>query len=200
MVSTDFSLCGQRSKLIWWQSITRVIAELVLTGARVFGKATAAAGAQAVRNFKHKPDGAPSNAPIGTGGSKSQITNQLNMSLDEAHLILNVKKEDPLEVIEKSYDRIFAANSPPAPPSTTPPAAGAPGAAGARPTPTLTPAQAAAARRAAKVPTHSHYLQSKVYRALERIKAERETGATPPAGPAAGEAGAAGKGEAGSSS
>lgn len=52
-------------------------------------------------DFKHKPDGAPSNAPIGTGGSKSQITNQLNMSLDEAHLILNVKKEDPLEVIEK---------------------------------------------------------------------------------------------------
>lgn len=51
------------------------------------------------------------------------------------------------------------------------------------------------------MPTHSHYLQSKVYRALERIKAERETGATPPAGSAAGEAaGAAGKGEAGSSS
>jgi import inner membrane translocase subunit TIM16 len=34
-------------------------------------------------------------------------------------------------------------------------------------------AQNARQRAKAKGPTHSHYLQSKVYRALERIKAER---------------------------
>jgi len=52
-------------------------------------------------DFKHKPEGAPSSGPVGTGSSKSQITNQMQMSLDEAHLILNSKKEDALEVIEK---------------------------------------------------------------------------------------------------
>ena len=98
-----------------------MIIELVVTGFRVLGKATAAAGSQAVKSgstlfvrckaelikgltrpdFKHKPDGAPSSGAVGTGSSKSQITNQMQMSLDEAHLILNVKKDDPLEVIEK---------------------------------------------------------------------------------------------------
>jgi len=52
-------------------------------------------------DFKHKPDGAPSSGPVGTGSSKSQITNQMQMSLDEAHLILNAKKEDPMEIIER---------------------------------------------------------------------------------------------------
>lgn len=62
-------------------------------------------------DFKHKPEGAPSSGPVGTGSSKSQITNQMQMSLDEAHLILNVKKEDPLEVIEKVRPPSFHAIS-----------------------------------------------------------------------------------------
>lgn len=55
----------------------------------------------------------------------------------------------------KHYDAIFAANGPPPEPTTPKPAA---------------PAKPGPKRKA---PTHSHYLQSKVYRALERIKAER---------------------------
>ncbi|RSH91508.1 hypothetical protein EHS25_009807 [Saitozyma podzolica] len=147
-------------------SAPRIIAEMVVTGIRVLGKATAAAGQQAVRNFKHKPEGAPSSAPVGTGSSKSQITSQLQMSLDEAHQILNVKKDEPMDVIQKSYERIFKANGPPPEP--------APSASGKQP--------AGAARK--KGTTHSHYLQSKVFRALERIQAER--GELPGSGPGAG--------------
>jgi import inner membrane translocase subunit TIM16 len=127
------------------------------------------------------------------------------MSLDEAHLILNSKKEDALEVIEKvslvcldgiclswpyplvghstdmqNFETLFKANSPPpeAAPSAKP---SAPTSAATRQTP---------ASRKSKQPQYSHYLQSKVYRALERIKAERDTGAPPP--PTTPEAGAAG--------
>ncbi|GFZ51076.1 hypothetical protein JCM24511_08834 [Saitozyma sp. JCM 24511] len=165
---------------------------MVVTGIRVLGKATAAAGQQAVRNFKHKPEGAPSSAPVGTGSSKSQITSQLQMSLDEAHQILNVKKDEPMDVIQKvgcgvipiasngdiddrslvsiagmrSYERIFKANGPPPEPAPT--------ASGKQP--------AGTARK--KGTTHSHYLQSKVFRALERIQAER--GELPGSGPGAG--------------
>ncbi|WVN90004.1 uncharacterized protein L203_105236 [Cryptococcus depauperatus CBS 7841] len=136
----------------------RIIAELVMTGVRVLGRATAAAGQQAVKNFKHKPEGAPNAAPIGSTGSKNKITSQLQMSLEEARLILNVKKDDSMEVIEKHYEYIFKANGPPQVPTEPIPQAKGTGA----------PA------RKSKGPTHSHYLQSKVYRALERIKAEKE--------------------------
>ncbi|WVF67347.1 hypothetical protein IAT40_002102 [Kwoniella sp. CBS 6097] len=132
---------------------------LFLTGIKVLGRATAAAGQQAARNFKHKPEGSPDSAPVGAGSSKNKITSQLQMSLDEAHLILNVKKDEPLDIIQKNYDRIFAANGPP-PPSAKPEAHTTP----------------AAGKKASKAPTHSHYLQSKVFRALERIKAERGDG------------------------
>lgn len=59
----------------------------------------------------------------------------------------------------QNYEYIFKANGPPPPPKEPAPA---------------TPAAPAARQRPAKKGvTHSHYLQSKVYRALERIKAER---------------------------
>ncbi|AAW44839.2 hypothetical protein CNBG0050 [Cryptococcus deneoformans B-3501A] len=138
-------------------SAPKVIAELVVTGIKVLGKATAAAGQQAIRNFKVKPEGAPDSSPVGAGSSKNSITSQMQMSLDEARLILNVKKDDPMEVIQKHYDYIFAANSPP-PPSAE----------------SIPPVKGGATGKRSKVPTHSHYLQSKVFRALERIKAEKE--------------------------
>ncbi|WWC91957.1 uncharacterized protein L201_006910 [Kwoniella dendrophila CBS 6074] len=143
-------------------SAPRVIAELVVTGIRVLGKATAAAGSQAVKNFKHKPEGVQDSGPVGAGSSKNKITSQLNMSLDEAHLILNVKKDEPLDVIQKNYDRIFAANGPPT----------------VKPETHTTPAAAKKAP-SSRTPLHSHYLQSKVFRALERIKAERITEVEP---------------------
>ena len=53
-------------------------------------------------DFKVKPEGAAAaSSSAGGGGGKGNITSQLNMSLDEAHLILNVKKDDPMEIIQK---------------------------------------------------------------------------------------------------
>ena len=100
------------------------------------------------------------------------------MTVDEARLVLNVKKEDSAERIlqvrsswipscltsphlhlhlflrphltcVQSYEHLFKANSPPPPPENPAPAKGR------------------------KVqPVHSHYLQSKVVRAKERLEAE----------------------------
>lgn len=70
------------------------------------------------------------------------------MTLDEARLILNVKREEPFEAIVRNYDHLFKANSPPPPPEGP-----------------IT----AKARRA----FHSHYLQSKVVRAKERLESEQ---------------------------
>lgn len=47
---------------------------------------------------QHKPEAAESHSP-GSSGSKNKITSDLQMSLDEAHLILNVKKDAKLEDI-----------------------------------------------------------------------------------------------------
>lgn len=65
---------------------------------RIFGKAMAAAGKQAARNARHKPD-AVAEASSGNGRSRSKVTSQLGMSLEEAHLILNTKKTDNMETI-----------------------------------------------------------------------------------------------------
>jgi import inner membrane translocase subunit TIM16 len=128
----------------------------------------------------------------------------MQMSLDEAHLILNANKEDPMEIIERvrpsrpyaifkvgggntdfqNFETIFKANGPPAEPT----APAKPVASGSKQTPTTRES------RKSKQPQYSHYLQSKVYRALERIKAERESGAPPP--PTAGEGGVGGEGAA----
>jgi len=69
------------------------------------------------------------------------------MTLDEAQLILNLKREEGIEEVLKNYEHLFKANSsPPSPP---------------QPTSSRTTS-----------PTYSHYLQSKVVRARERIEAE----------------------------
>ena len=92
------------------------------------------------------------------------------MTLDEARLILNVKEKDPVERIvqvrlavvllsfpayadavprPQNYEHLFKQNSPPPPPE--------------KPVPK-------SSKQAA--PAHSHYLQSKVVRAKERLDAE----------------------------
>jgi hypothetical protein len=51
--------------------------------------------------MKYKPEGLDQRGSSTKPGSSSQaaITSQLQMSLDEAHLILNVKKEESMETI-----------------------------------------------------------------------------------------------------
>ena len=103
-----------------------------------------------------------------SGSMTDQLTIQHRMTLDEAHLILNVKQGEEMESILKvgpitgssilrltssaqNYEHLFKANSPaPPPPKMDPPPSG----------------------KQVALPSHSHYLQSKVVRARERIEAE----------------------------
>ncbi|KAG5221340.1 protein phosphatase [Salix suchowensis] len=118
---------------------------------------------------KHAPQNAigadvagVSNATSGT--ITDQLTRQHRMTLDEAHLILNIKRGESMENVLKHYEHLFKANSTP-PPLPKPQATG-----GKLPPP----------------PAHSHYLQSKVVRARERIEAEVKAGESPaPANPSA---------------
>ncbi|KAJ6609835.1 hypothetical protein B0H10DRAFT_1954267 [Mycena sp. CBHHK59/15] len=97
------------------------------------------------------------------------------MTLDEAQLILNVKHGERMEKVlevgvscravddelrdpRQSYEHLFKTNSPPPKPQPSSP--------GKQPS----------------IISHSHYLQSKVVRAWERIEAELPT-TKPPPGP-----------------
>ncbi|KIJ67751.1 hypothetical protein HYDPIDRAFT_107238 [Hydnomerulius pinastri MD-312] len=138
-------------------SAPKIIVQIVLTGAQIFGKALFEAGRQAVKNAKHTPQGALGSDVAGvrnatSGSATDKLTREHRMTLDEAHLILNIKRGEAMENVLKNYEHLFKVNSPK--PAPDPPATGA--RTGKQPAP----------------PTHSHYLQSKVVRARERIEAE----------------------------
>ncbi|KAH7925960.1 protein transporter [Leucogyrophana mollusca] len=138
-------------------SAPKIIVQILVTGAQIFGKALFEAGRQAVKNAKHSPQGAIASDAAGvrnatSGSATDKLTREHRMTLDEAHLILNVKRGEALENVLKNYEHLFKVNSPRPPPEA--PKAGA--RAGKQPAP----------------PAHSHYLQSKVIRAKERIEAE----------------------------
>ncbi|KAI0645567.1 Pam16-domain-containing protein [Trametes meyenii] len=133
-------------------SSPKVIVQIAIAGARIFGRAFAAAGRQAIQNAKYRPPGAGGADVAGVGNATSgsltdRLTREHRMTADEARLILNVKKEDPIEKIVQNYEHLFKQNSPPEKPPK--------------------PAQGKTT-----VPTQSHYLQSKVVRAKERLEAE----------------------------
>jgi import inner membrane translocase subunit TIM16 len=107
-----------------------------------------------------------------SGSLTDKLTREHRLTLDEAHMILNTKKEDPLEQIlsvsakfssiifafadggctSQHYEHLFKQNSPPE---------------------ATTPAKPVVVKRA-QVKCYSHYLQSKVVRARERIEAEHK--------------------------
>ncbi|KAG6336625.1 hypothetical protein ID866_2464, partial [Astraeus odoratus] len=141
------------------QSSPKVIVQILVTGAQIFGKALYEAGKQAVKNAKHSPQGGIASDITGVRNATStsitdKLTRDHRMTLDEAHLILNIRRGEATEEILKNYEHLFKANSPR--PAPDPPASGP--RAGKQPAP----------------PGHSHYLQSKVVRARERIEAEME--------------------------
>ncbi|KII92252.1 hypothetical protein PLICRDRAFT_50668 [Plicaturopsis crispa FD-325 SS-3] len=136
-------------------SSPKLLVQILIVGSQILGKAFLAAGRQAVKNAKQTPQALGADvAGVGNATSGSltdKLTREHRMTLDEAQLILNVKRGDGIESIMKHYEHLFKANSPPPPPPKgTPPPTG----------------------RQAPIPTHSHYLQSKVVRARERIEAE----------------------------
>ncbi|KIK44790.1 hypothetical protein CY34DRAFT_802364 [Suillus luteus UH-Slu-Lm8-n1] len=166
-------------------SAPKIIIQILVTGAQIFGKALFEAGKQAAKNAKHTPQGAIGSDIAGvrnatSGSLTDKLTREHRMTLDEAHLILNLKQGESLENVLKNYEHLFKVNGPR--PAPDPPMTGA--RAGKQPAP----------------PTHSHYLQSKVVRARERIEAEMQVGkeadptppppgAAPPSGSAQGNAG-----------
>ncbi|KAF8993698.1 hypothetical protein BDQ17DRAFT_1401568 [Cyathus striatus] len=139
-------------------SSPKAIINIFITGSKILGKAFYEAGRQAVKNAKHAPQGAMGTDAAGVGNATSgsvtdQLTRQHRMTFDEAQLILNVKRGDAMEQMLKNYEHLFKANSPaPAPKPEGP-----------------------VTSRKAPIPSHSHYLQSKVVRARERIEAELKT-------------------------
>ncbi|KAF7971623.1 hypothetical protein HWV62_20732 [Athelia sp. TMB] len=138
--------------------------QIVVTGGQILGKAFYEAGRQAVKNAKAAPASAVGSDVAGvrhatTGSPTDKLTREHRMTLDEAHLILNTKPDSTIESIKNHYEHLFKMNSP---------APKAPKAKEATPKPKPT----GKAAKAVVVPTNSHYLQSKVVRALERIEAE----------------------------
>ncbi|KAF8502109.1 Pam16-domain-containing protein, partial [Russula emetica] len=138
-------------------SAPKIIIQILITGTQIFGKALLEAGRQAAKNAKHRPQGAISSEVEGvgnatTGSVTDKLTREHRMTLDEAHLILNTKRGEAVERVLQNYEHLFKANAPAEAPPTN-----APG-----------------GRGGATIPRHSHYLQSKVVRARERIEAELE--------------------------
>ncbi|KAF5322752.1 hypothetical protein D9619_001826 [Psilocybe cf. subviscida] len=143
-------------------SSPKAIVQIFLTGSRILGKAFLEAGRQAVKNAKASPAGAMGNDASGvghanTGSPTDQLTRSHRMTVDEASLILNAKKGDTMEQILKNYEHLFKINSPPPPPEK-----------GAKP---------AAGKKT--LAYYSHYLQSKVVRARERLEAESKLAEAP---------------------
>ncbi|KAH9994022.1 hypothetical protein BJV77DRAFT_1182763 [Russula vinacea] len=137
-------------------SAPKILIQIVITGTQIFGKALLEAARQAAKNAKHRPQGAIGSEVAGvgnatTGSVTDKLTREHRMTLDEAHLILNTKREEGIEQILQNYEHLFKANAPPE----------------------VAPTNAPSGRGTA-IPRHSHYLQSKVVRARERIEAELE--------------------------
>ena len=116
-------------------------------------------------------------AGVGHATSSSptdQLTRQHRMTLDEAQLILNVKRGAEIQQVLKvtylffllfrlehflscqNYEHLFKVNAPLPKPDKPP------------------------TGKQLTLPSHSHYLQSKVFRARERIEAELKVGDPPP--------------------
>ncbi|GAA5938739.1 import motor complex subunit PAM16 [Sporobolomyces koalae] len=131
-------------------SAPRVLAQVVILGSQILGKAFVQAWRQAARNARASESvGGGGAAGAGSARGGSGVDRQMGMTLDEAANILNVKKpseafqESELQQMLKNFDHLFAANNP------------------------LT--------KEGK-PHSSHYLQSKIVRAKERIEAEVKGG------------------------
>ncbi|KNE55388.1 hypothetical protein AMAG_17775 [Allomyces macrogynus ATCC 38327] len=100
-------------------SLPKVIAQVVLTGAQIFGRAFADAYKQAAANAARQSASAsgPQRGPANADGSTNvsdDLTFKTGLTLDEAANILNLKKE-PLPTQEEvlaRYETMFKQNDP----------------------------------------------------------------------------------------
>ncbi|KAM0790890.1 hypothetical protein ACM66B_004729 [Microbotryomycetes sp. NB124-2] len=124
-------------------SAPRLISQIVIVGSQILGRAFVEAWRQAARNARASPAAGQASSSA-SNSAQDSISRNLNMTLDEAAQILNVRRQDLAQESElakmlKNFDHLFEANKP------------------------LT---------AEGKPHSSHYLQSKIVRAKERIEAE----------------------------
>ncbi|KAL5523666.1 hypothetical protein ACEPAG_7839 [Sanghuangporus baumii] len=136
-------------------SAPKAIIQVVIAGSQILGRAFAAAAKQAYKNAQYRPqNGAVGDADgvnrATSGSITDKLTREHRMTPDEARLILNVKREDGMDAILRHYEHLFKANSPPPPPE-----------------------KPVSSRQ--KHQFWSHYLQSKVVRAKERLEAEAKS-------------------------
>ncbi|KAG9300273.1 hypothetical protein G9A89_011346 [Geosiphon pyriformis] len=92
----------------------RILAQIIVTGVQIFGKATVEAWKQAKANRVRGPNGG--NGGLGsstsTWGGIESLTRQTGISIEEACQILNIKKdtiEDFANVI-KQYEHLYKMN------------------------------------------------------------------------------------------
>ncbi|KAI9016003.1 Pam16-domain-containing protein [Hyaloraphidium curvatum] len=113
-------------------SAPKIIAQLIIIGSQIFGRAMM----EAIKEARAASGKAAAGRVAGgaAAASSSAVTRKLNMTVEEAENILNVRKDAPLEEIVKKYQALFEANDPKS--------------------------------------GGSFYLQSKVYRAKERLELE----------------------------
>lgn len=105
------------------QSAPKIIIQILITGTQIFGKALLEAARQAAKSAsthvelsrrlrapflgfyvdaKHRPQGVIDSEVAGvgnatTGSLTDKLTREHRMTMDEAHLILNTKREDGIE-------------------------------------------------------------------------------------------------------
>ncbi|KAF5389378.1 hypothetical protein D9757_004329 [Collybiopsis confluens] len=145
------SLCSGIEEVTCWQLLSamsspRAIIQIVITGSRILGKAFLEAGRQAAKNARSPAQGAVGSDVAGVGNANSgSITDQLTR---QHRMTL-----DEAHLVLNHYEHLFKANAPPLQPQKP-----------ATPSP----------RTKSAAPHHSHYLQSKVVRARERIEAENK--------------------------
>ncbi|KAK3805486.1 MAG: Pam16-domain-containing protein, partial [Benniella sp.] len=91
----------------------RVLAQLIVAGSQIVGKAFMEAYRQAAANAA-KNGGHQAAKSGGGGGSKSAtadaLTRKSGMSVDEAMNILNITKDTDLEKIVKNYQHLYKVN------------------------------------------------------------------------------------------
>ncbi|KAI9229031.1 MAG: Pam16-domain-containing protein [Piptocephalis tieghemiana] len=86
----------------------RVIAQVVITGVSIVGKAFAVAYRQAAINATHR--GTAAAAAGGKSNSKDALTRKTGITTEEAYQILGVKADMPMEEIVKKYEHLFKVN------------------------------------------------------------------------------------------
>ena len=99
------------------------------------------------------------------GNTTQALTRKMRMTIDEANLILNVKRDTEFEIIKQNYDHLFKVNSPPQLSKEE-----------LEKQQQLKQQQKRSHlnKQSTILNPYSHYLQSKVVRAFERIQAENE--------------------------